>query len=193
MDGNRTVRKNATAQRRLDLKVRDSKKLQSSLFAAKTKASKGQRVSVSHIDAITRLSRRTFRFINDMKEIFIDTASTFGRNIVACGGEADVSIGSIGMTDEDAVVSGDSNLLFYQNIPNVIRALAGNRINLYKKLTILQALNLSAVQWTSVGIVGGKDCDSNIKGFGIATNYGVIRKLDGETIEEIVKQYLYSE
>jgi hypothetical protein len=49
------------------------------------------------------------------------------------------------------------------------------------------------VQWTSIGIVSGNDYDSNIKGFGIATNYGVIRKLDGETVAEIVKQYLCSE
>jgi hypothetical protein len=193
MDGNRTVEKNATAQRRLNVQVRDSKKLESLLFAAKTKASKGQRVSVSQIDAITRLSRRTFRFINDMKQTFIDTASALGWNIVTCRGEADVHIGSIGMTDEDAVVSGDSDLLFYQNIPNVIRPLAGNQMMLYKKSAILQALNLSAVQWTSIGIVSGNDYDSNIKGFGIATNYGVIRKLDGETIAEIVKQYLCCE
>jgi hypothetical protein len=124
---------------------------------------------------------------NDMKQTFINTASTLGWNILACRGEADVHIGSIGMTDEDAVVSGDSDLLFYQNIPNVIRPLAGNQMILYKKSAIFQALNLSAVQWTSIGIVSGKDYDSNVKGFGIATNYGVRRKLVGETIEGIIK------
>jgi hypothetical protein len=68
-----------------------------------------------------------------MKQTFIDTASTLGWNIVACRGEADVHIGSIGMTDEDAIGSGYSNLLFYQNTRKVIRPLAGNQMNLYKK------------------------------------------------------------
>ena len=91
---------------------------------------------------------------------------------MTCRGEADVHIGSIGMTDEDAVVSGDSDLLFYQNIPNVIRPLAGNQMILYKKSAILQALKVSAVQWTSISIVSGNDYVSNINSFGIATNYG---------------------
>jgi hypothetical protein len=84
--------------------------------------------------------------MNAMKQTFIDTPSTLGWNIIACHGEADVHIGSIVMTDEDAVVSGDSDLLFYQNIPNVIRPLAGKQMMLYKKSAILQSLNLSAVQ-----------------------------------------------
>jgi hypothetical protein len=145
MDGNRTVEKNANAQRPIKVQVRDSRKLESLLLEAKTKASKGQRVSVSQIDAITRLSRRTFRFINDMKQTIIVTALPLLWNIIACRGEADVHIGSIGMTDEDAAVSGDSDLPFHQNIPNVISSLAGNQMILYKKSAILQALNLSAV------------------------------------------------
>jgi hypothetical protein len=53
MDGNRAVEKNAIAQRPIKVKVRDSKKLESLLLEAKTKASKGQRVSFNQIDAIT--------------------------------------------------------------------------------------------------------------------------------------------
>jgi hypothetical protein len=61
---------------------------------------------------------------------------------------------------------------------------------LYKKSAILQALKVSAVQWTSISIVSGNDYISNINSFGISTNYGAIRKLDGRTIADIVKQYL---
>jgi hypothetical protein len=80
-----------------------------------------------------------------MKQTIIGTALPLVWNIIACRGEANVHIGSIGMTDEDAAVSGDSDLPFYQNIPNVIRSLAGNQMILYKKSAIIQALNLSTV------------------------------------------------
>jgi hypothetical protein len=45
----------------------------------------------------------------------------------------------------------------------------------------------------SIGIVSGNDYDSNIKSFGITSNYNIIRKLGEETIAEIAKQYLCSE
>lgn len=74
---------------------------------------------------------------------FIETASGLGWNIVACAGEADVQIGSIVMTDEDIVVSGDSDLLFYQNCSQVIRPLAGNQITLFLLSLKCKELSLS--------------------------------------------------
>ncbi|KAI8345226.1 hypothetical protein B0O80DRAFT_474871 [Mortierella sp. GBAus27b] len=66
------------------------------------------------------------------------------------------------MKPEDAVVSCDSDMLFYKTIPKVWRPVGSfksRRFVPYEKTSLLQALGLSSTQLTALGILSGNDYD----------------------------------
>jgi hypothetical protein len=120
--------------------------MESLLQVAETKASQGQRVSASQIDSITKLSRRAFSITSPMKETLVETAQQEGWNIIFCIGEADVHIGGLDLDKSSAVVSGDSDLLFYPSVHHVLRPMKFDTFHSYKKSDILALLKLTALQ-----------------------------------------------
>jgi hypothetical protein len=142
LDGGVTKEKQATANRRQQIKERDSKKMEALLKAAEIKACQGRRVSTSQIDAITRLSRRMFKLTDHMKAILTRTAEEQGWKIILCNGEADVHIGGLDLDENAAVISGDSDLLFYRNTHVVLRPTNSSCFLKYKKADILSLLRL---------------------------------------------------
>ena len=125
-----------------------------------------------------------------MKRIFLETASKLGCNVKSRRGEADVHIGSLPLKENEVVVSGDSDLLFYTNVHDILRPLGNGNFLLYNKSDLLRLLQVTAVQWASIGIVSGNDYDKNIKGFGISTNHKLISEISGKDITTIIVQYL---
>ncbi|KAH8548982.1 hypothetical protein BGW37DRAFT_522888 [Umbelopsis sp. PMI_123] len=113
-----------------------------------------------------------------------------GWTIIECIDEADVHIGSLTLTDEDVVVSGDSDMLFYDSVQHVLRPVAKMVYHYYSKTDITTLLNLISLQWTSVGIVSGNDYDPNVWGYGIARNCKLIRSISATTVAGIIKEYL---
>ncbi|GAB5587405.1 hypothetical protein Unana1_02305 [Umbelopsis nana] len=171
-------------------KERDSKKLEFLLHVAEMKASQGKRVSASQIDAVTRLLRRAFNINSPVKDTLVKTARQEGWNIILCQGEADVHIGGLHLDESATVISGDSDLLFYPSVHNVLRPMETGSFHSYKESNILALLKLTALPWTCVGIVSGNDYDNNIIGFGITTNHKLISEIQGNKIEDIVSKYL---
>jgi hypothetical protein len=190
LDGNKSAEKQATTERRSQVKEKDMRRLQAQLRIAESKAAQGHRISASQIKEITRLSRRAFHLTSEMKRIFLETASKLGCNVKSCRGEADVHIGSLSLKENEVVVSGDSDLLFYTNVHDILRPLGNGNFLPYNKSDLLRLLQVTAVQWASIGIVSGNDYDKNIKGFGISTNHKLISEISGKDITTIIVQYL---
>jgi hypothetical protein len=140
------------------------------------KSGSRKRISGSQIDAIFRSARRAFELTPNMMQEIFETAKEDGWSIVQCDGEADVHIGSLDLTANAVVVSGDSDLLLCENIHHILRP-AKQGYLFYKKSDILELLNMTSPQWTCVGVVSGNDYDPNIKGLGIATNCTLVKNI----------------
>ena len=160
------------------------------LRKAEEKAKSGKSVSGTQISDIHRLCRRAFSLTPNMKTALAEAALASGWTVIECIGEADVHIGGLTLTDEDVVVSGDSDMLFYDSVQHVLRPMAKMVYHHYSKTDITTLLNLTSVQWTSVGIVSGNDYDPNIWGYGIARNCQIIRSIFGTTVAHVVQKYL---
>src|ERR1700741_70456 len=124
LDGKTTKEKERTAELRRQVKERDLKKMEDLLHKAEDKAMYGKRLSGAQISSIHRLCRRAFSLTPNMKSILAEEALATGWTIVDCLGEADVHIGGLTLTDEDVVVSGDSDMLFYDSVQHVLRLMA---------------------------------------------------------------------
>ncbi|CAO3676648.1 unnamed protein product [Umbelopsis ramanniana] len=190
LDGGRTKEKKETAERRRNVKEKDIRKLNAMFRVAEGKAAQGQPISASQYDALRCLSRRTFTLTDSMKETLVQKAREEGWNMVACEGEADVHIGGLDLDETDVVISGDSDLLFYPRVQQVLRPMKDGSFHLYQKSNVIAVSNVTALQWTCVGIVSGNDYNRNIKGFGIGTNCKLISKLKGNDITQVIALYL---
>jgi len=189
IDGRRTKEKKCTSEKRQQRKEKDQKTTERLLRIAEGKAAQGRRISGSHIDAIFRSARRAFELTPNMMQEIFETAKEDGWSIVQCDGEADVHIGNLDLTANAVVVSGDSDLLFYENIHHILRP-AKQGYLFYKKSDILELLNMTSPQWTCVGVVSGNDYDPNITGLGIATNCTLVKNIKQDTVKDILTCYL---
>ncbi|KAH8555041.1 hypothetical protein BGW37DRAFT_517546 [Umbelopsis sp. PMI_123] len=182
-------RRNVRPKKRQQTKEKDQKTTERLLRIAEGKAAQGRRISGSNLDAIFRSARRAFELTPNMMQEIFETAKEDGWSIVQCDGEADVHIGSLGLTANAIVVSGDSDLLFYENIHHILRP-AKQGYLFYKKSHILELLNMTSPQWTCVGVVSGNDYDPNITGLGIATNCTLVKNIKQDTVKDILTCYL---
>ncbi|KAI8346471.1 hypothetical protein B0O80DRAFT_469158 [Mortierella sp. GBAus27b] len=139
-----------------------------------------KRVRKRHISTVYKNLRDGFHWSIEHRTSFVDFMKSKGYDIVLCQTEADVLIATE-CKPEDAVVSCDSDMLFYKTIPKVWRP--SRRFVLYEKTSLLQALGLTSTQLTALGILSGNDYVSNIPHLAIATN----RKIDEK---DIVRQFL---
>ncbi|KAI8345425.1 hypothetical protein B0O80DRAFT_473459 [Mortierella sp. GBAus27b] len=149
-----------------------------------------KRVRKRHISTVYKNLRDGFHWSIEHRTSFVDFMKSKGYDIVLCQTEADVLIATE-CKPEDAVVSCDSDMLFYKTIPKVWRPVGSfksRRFVPYEKTSLLQALGLSSTQLTALGILSGNDYVSNIPHLAIATN----RKISdyARSVKDIVRQYL---
>ncbi|KAF9367542.1 hypothetical protein CPB97_005628 [Podila verticillata] len=117
--------------------------------------------------------------------------SNEGYDIVLCPTEADVLIASE-CQPKDAVMSCDSDLLFYKNIPTIwwlVGPCKARQFVPYEKGTLLRDLGLSMTQLTALAILNRNDYISNIPHLVINTNAKLIKDMHGDE-HSIIQQYL---
>jgi hypothetical protein len=121
IDSQRTKEKKCTSEKRQQTKGKDQKTTERLLRIAEGKAVQGRRLSGSQMDGIFRSARRAFELTPNMMQEIFETDKKDGWSAVQCDGEADVHIGSLDLTANAVVVSGDSDLLFYTIIHRVLK------------------------------------------------------------------------
>lgn len=139
----------------------------------------GLRVRKHHFIAIKRQLRSSFRW--DAQSSFASYMTTKGWRVVQCSGEADVEIARTCLPT-DIVVSRDSDFFAYQSVVHICRPMGyGNRSSVacYHIPDILATLHLTRSQLTAMCAVTTNDYSSNIPSLGIASNYSLIKNIDG--------------
>ncbi|KAI8594709.1 hypothetical protein EDD21DRAFT_71841 [Dissophora ornata] len=156
-----------------------------------TRLSSNLRVRKHHITNASKNLRQAFHWSFEHRSSFVEYMSSQGYDIVLCPTEADVLIASE-CQPKDAVVSCDSDLLFYKNIPSVWRPVGSYKARQflsYEKSTLLETLNLTTTQLTALAILSGNDYINNIPHLAIETNAELIGSMKGVE-HDIIHQYL---
>ncbi|KAI1285054.1 hypothetical protein EDD11_001059, partial [Mortierella claussenii] len=81
-------------------------------------------------------------------------------------------------------------MLMYRNISTIWRPISGRRLLIYDIPHVLTTLGISRDQLTALGAVSHNDYNRNIYGLGCATNFGIVKELNGNDAASIVQQYL---
>ena len=140
-----------------------------------------KRIRKHHISSAHKLLRQAFYWPLEYRRSFVEHMSNKGYDIVLCPTEADVLIAAE-CQPQDAVVSCDSDMLFYHTIPVVWRPVGSfksRRFLPYEKSAVLEALGLSSTQLTALAILSGNDYVGNIPHLAFETNLKIIKKMQG--------------
>ncbi|KAG0368328.1 hypothetical protein BGZ54_002166 [Gamsiella multidivaricata] len=100
--------------------------------------------------------------------------------IVECSTEADLTIG-LECKPDDIIVSRDSDMPMYKSVETIWRPIPKGKPLVY---------DVPSVYATLLGIVSKNDYSRNILSLGSATNYKIIKELDGEDTATMTKHYL---
>lgn len=140
-----------------------------------------QRIRKHHVATAYKNIRQGFFWSFEQRASFVQYMTEKGYDIVLCPTESDVLIATECQA-HDAVISGDSDLLFYKTVPVVWRPIGSyksRRFVPFEKSSLLKVLNLTSTQLTALAILSGNDYVLNIPHLAIATNHKIVRTLDG--------------
>ncbi|KAG0041871.1 hypothetical protein BGZ83_001203 [Gryganskiella cystojenkinii] len=150
-----------------------------------------KRVRKHHISSANKLLRQAFHWSLENRKSFVEYMTSKNYDIVLCPTESDVLIAAE-CQPQDAVISCDSDLLFYKTIPVVWRPMGSykaRRFVPYERNAILEALDLSSSQLTALAILSGNDYAANIPHLAIHTNHKIVSTLTGDE-KNMIQQYL---
>lgn len=145
-----------------------------------TRFQDNKRIKKHHITKVSKYLNRSFRWLLDYRRSFCQYMAERGYDIVLCHTEADVRLAA-DCREMDIVVTGDSDLLVYRTIPEVWRPVKQGglrRFEVYKKSSVLGAVDLSDIKLIALAVVSCNDYNKNIPALGIKTNYKLIKDLD---------------
>ncbi|GJJ67737.1 hypothetical protein EMPS_00083 [Entomortierella parvispora] len=154
----------------------------------------GKKLKKSHFRKLNKAFNAAFYFSAAQRSSLSRYLREKGWIVIDCPSEADVQIALDCKTD-DVVVSCDSDSLIHESsITTIWRPLARGEYLEYHIPSILEELDLSRVSLTALGIVCRNDYTSNLKQMGLATNYKILKDLEGEDVsldvEELVRSYM---
>ncbi|KAF9992946.1 Rad2 nuclease, partial [Entomortierella chlamydospora] len=150
-----------------------------------------KRIRKHYITDANKNLQQAFHWSLDDRKSFVAYMAKKDYDIVLCPTEADVLI-AVECRPQDAIVSCDSDLLFYRTVSIVWRPVGSykaRRFVPYEKSAVLDALSLSSTQLTALAILSGNDYFGNIPYLAIHTNLEVIKTLHGDE-RSIIRQYL---
>ncbi|KAF9364665.1 hypothetical protein BGX34_000766, partial [Mortierella sp. NVP85] len=152
----------------------------------------GQHVRKHHFADVENNLRKAFGWEISQRQGLVQYLRSQGWTVVESETEADVEIGRV-CKPNDIVVSGDSDLLMYNNVNHLWRPWRKGQLLHYSVPDILKMFDLSRPQWTALGIVSANDYGKNISGLGIGSNFGIIKSLQGNDVPSLIQEYLHSE
>jgi len=124
--------------------------------------------------------QKTFRFSSAGREALEQFLKEEGWDARLGSVEADVEIAK-DCGPNDVVLTTDSDALIYGSINTVWRLVSRTKVLVYKSGEVCSQLELpSRAHLTALGIVSHNDYQSNVPGFGTATNRRMIKEIDGQ-------------
>ncbi|KAG0311406.1 Rad2 nuclease, partial [Dissophora globulifera] len=150
-----------------------------------------KRIKKYYIADANKNLQKAFQWSLDDRKSFVAYMTEKNYDIVLCPTEADVLIAAE-CRPQDAVVTCDSDLLFYRTVPTVWRPVGSYKARCfvpYEKPAVLKALSLSSTQLTALAILSGNDYCCNIPYLAIDTNHKIVKNLHGDE-KSVIRQYL---
>ncbi|KAF9960813.1 hypothetical protein BGZ72_005819 [Mortierella alpina] len=149
----------------------------------------GLRVRKRHFTDIKKGLRSAYYWELDVRRAFGTYMQERGWAVVHCPTEADLSIARA-CQSTDIVLSRDSDMLFYTGIRTIWRPISKGNILVYDLNKVMVMLGLNRTQLTVLGMVSANDYNRNIKYLGSATNYSIIKELEGQDPGTMLNSYL---
>ena len=174
LDGLPAEEKRFTHQKRDKARTKALKEAQEKVSSFAERVDFGNRIRKQDFINIKKKLNGAFQWDPHARQGLAEFLRSKGWNVVECETEADVRIGS-DSRNGDIVISGDSDMLVYENVSMIWRPVSGSRFLVYNVDEVLAALHINRVQLTTLGIVSINDYDGNIYGLGCPSNLGVIK------------------
>ncbi|KAF9579471.1 hypothetical protein BGW38_004254, partial [Lunasporangiospora selenospora] len=192
-DGDPAEEKAETRQRHRKMREEAQTRAHHALKVLRDRVHSNRRVRKTHFNSVQKHLRGCFKWSTAGRDAFIVFLQSKGWIVVLCETESDVKIAQDCLID-NIVVSRDSDMLIHAMVSTLWRPVghaSQGKFFEYEVHPILTALSLSISQWTSLGVVTKNDYSGNIRTLGIATNFELIKTLDGnQDVPTLVKQYL---
>lgn len=181
VDGMPAVEKKQTHDDRHQSRQNALIKASTTISDLETRLATKKRIRKHHIANANKHLLQAFHWSFEHRESFVEYMVNKGYDIVLCPTESDVLIAAE-CRPHDAVISSDSDFLFYKTVPVVWRPVGSyksRRFLPYEKNALLKALGLSSTQLTALAVLSGNDYVANIPHLAIATNRKIVQTLDG--------------
>lgn len=184
IDGQPAKEKQQTHINRHQVRKKALMKADVAISDLETRLSEKKRVRKLHITKANKSLQQAFHWSLESRKSFVEYMSGKNYDIVLCPTESDVLIAAECKL-EDVVVSCDSDLLFYQSVPLIWRPIGSYKLRRfvpYEKKLVLETIELSSTQLTTLAILSGNDYVPNIPHLAINTNYKIVKTFPGGTV-----------
>ncbi|KAG0330696.1 hypothetical protein BG004_002032 [Podila humilis] len=138
------------------------------------------RIRKHYIAAANKAPKSAFYWSLEDRRSFVDYKVNLGYEITLCDTAADVKIAA-DCSHHDAVVTGDSDLIIYKNVPSVWRPMRGFKSRmywLYERNAVLETLDIRSNQLMALAITSGCGYTGNIPTLGFKTNRKLIKNME---------------
>jgi hypothetical protein len=178
IDGDQALEKRGTALERELIRTKALDRTTASLETLETRVATGQRLRKSHFGKVRSGLASSFYWSKEHWAGFAQYMRGKGWIVLIADTEADVAI-AIEAQPGDIVISGDSDMLAYNTINTLWRPVSGGLVLVYFIPTLLRSLGITRSQLTALAIVSKNDYGKNIFSLGPATNYEIIKSING--------------
>ncbi|KAF9360179.1 hypothetical protein BGX26_010318 [Mortierella sp. AD094] len=192
-DGEPAEEKLATQLQRQQLRNKAQSRASNVLDELRNRVDSGLGVRKIIFSKVRKYLRESFRLSTTDRDALIAFLKSKGWIVVLCETEADVRIAKDCQVN-DIVISRDSDMLIHTKVKTLWRPIGHatqGKFLVYKIPIILASLGLTRTQLTSLGVISRNDYTRNIPTLGIATNYSLVKRLDGkQDVPTLIHQYL---
>jgi hypothetical protein len=185
-DGATSEQKKETGYLRNAKRLKDAHKLVDFVSALDPK----RKTSRAKWAELKKLRKRIWTPSRTLIKSIVEELTKCGFQVEVAEGEADVHIAK---QTRSAAVSVDSDLFFHENIIVTAKPVfRGPNItyDVMFRSKVLQSLEISNDSWLALAVVSGNDYKNNIHGFGIASNYKLLKSFQNDlSTVQIVSKY----
>lgn len=178
IDGEQAVEKQHATKIRQAGREKATVHCEQSLDELERRIDNNIRVRKCHFTDVKTSLASTFYWSLPARQEFITYMVQASWTVHLCATEADLAI-ALDNQPGDIVVSADSDMLAYASTSTLWRPISNGLLLVYELADVRQDLVLSPAQLTALAVVSLNDYNKNIYSLGPATNYSIIKSLQG--------------
>jgi hypothetical protein len=193
IDGDQCLEKDKAIQERYKRRADKEPGLITAIEMVEKNSAKGQWTRKNVMRRIDK-GLQEIHVLSHQDKVMLSAGLSTEFQVCHCTTEADVCIGFQGTPSEQVVaISSDSDLLLYEGVSTFIRPLPHQRrqFGIYNSQEVLDTLELpSSNHLVLYGSVSNNDYTSNIKTLGLVRNLTLIKEINEDVIDLMLRDYL---